>query len=353
MAKTNITQYDSTPSNNADINSINIAENCPASNINNAIRELMAHLKNMDTGSQALTALSVAGNVTASTSLKTPLIEFTDGDDALTIADGGNVTANADFTVSGAFTSQGIDDNADATAITIDSSENVTLGSGKELRFVDTNESIQSDGSKMIIKSGGTTFNLPTSDGTTGQFLKTDGSGTLSFDTVCSGASLSNGANNRVITATGSNAMTGESNFTYDGTTIDLNGSTNYTAMHFRINQALQGSITVFPGGTSYNASSDYRLKENITQITDATTRLKKLKPCRFNFRADNEKIIRDGFIAHEVSDIVPEAITGEKDAVDNDGNIIPQGIDQSKLIPLLVKTIQELEARITILENA
>ena len=131
MAKTNITQYDSTPSNNADINSINIAENCPASNINNAIRELMAHLKNMDTGSQALTALSVAGNVTASTSLKTPLIEFTDGDDALTIADGGNVTANADFTVSGAFTSQGIDDNADATAITIDSSENVTLGSGK------------------------------------------------------------------------------------------------------------------------------------------------------------------------------------------------------------------------------
>ncbi len=58
MAKTNITQYDSTPSNNADINSINIAENCPASNINNAIRELMAHLKNMDTGSQALTSPS-------------------------------------------------------------------------------------------------------------------------------------------------------------------------------------------------------------------------------------------------------------------------------------------------------
>ena len=138
----------------------------------------------------------------------------------------------------------GISDSSNATAITIDSSENVTLGSGKELRFVDTNESIQSDGSKMIIKSGGTTFNLPTSDGTTGQFLKTDGSGTLSFDTVSGGASLSNGANNRVITATGSNAMTGESNFTYDGTTIDLNGSTNYTAMHFRINQALQGSIT-------------------------------------------------------------------------------------------------------------
>ena len=64
MTKANITQYDSTPSNNADINDINIAENCPASNINNAIRELMAHLKNVDTGSQALTALSVTGDLT-------------------------------------------------------------------------------------------------------------------------------------------------------------------------------------------------------------------------------------------------------------------------------------------------
>ena len=127
MAKANITQYSSTPSSNTDINNINIDENCPASGLNNAIRELMAHLKNVDTGSQALTALSVAGSVTATTSLKTPLIEFTDGDNALTIADGGNVTANADLTVSGAFTSQGIDDNADATAITIDSSERVGI----------------------------------------------------------------------------------------------------------------------------------------------------------------------------------------------------------------------------------
>jgi len=101
MTKANITQYSSTPSSNADINDINIAENCPASGLNNAIRELMAHLKNVDTGSQALTALSVAGSVTATTSLKTPLIEFTDGDNALTIADGGNVTANANLTVSG------------------------------------------------------------------------------------------------------------------------------------------------------------------------------------------------------------------------------------------------------------
>ena len=59
-----------------------------------------------------------------------------------------------------------------------------------------------------------------------------------------------------------------------------------------------------------------------------------------------------DGFLAHEVSDIVPEAISGEKDAVDKDGNIEAQSIDQSKLVPLLVKTVQELEARLAALES-
>ena len=67
MAKANITQYSSTPSSNTDINNINIDENCPASGLNNAIRELMAHLKNVDTGSQALTALSVTGDLTVDT----------------------------------------------------------------------------------------------------------------------------------------------------------------------------------------------------------------------------------------------------------------------------------------------
>jgi hypothetical protein len=57
--------------------------------------------------------------------------------------------------------------------------------------------------------------------------------------------------------------------------------------------------------------------------------------------------------LAHEAQAVVPECVTGEKDAVDADGNIDPQGIDQSKLVPLLVKTIQELEARITALEGA
>ena len=130
------------------------------------------------------------------------------------------------------------------------------------------------------------------------------------------------------------------------------------------------GSITHSGGSTSFNTTSDYRLKENVNYNFDATTRLKKLKPCRFNFKGQKETV--DGFLAHEVT-AVPEAIVGEKDAMTEevlytDGDAIPegkkvgdvreaskidpQGIDQSKLVPLLVKTIQELEARITALES-
>jgi hypothetical protein len=134
------------------------------------------------------------------------------------------------------------------------------------------------------------------------------------------------------------------------------------------------GNITGNTSSTAYNTSSDYRLKENVVTDWDATTRLKQLKPSRFNFIADADTTV-DGFLAHEVQTIVPEAITGTKDAVevwregeelpdgvsvgdnklDDDGNTIPvmQSIDQSKLVPLLVKTIQELEARITALEGA
>jgi hypothetical protein len=112
------------------------------------------------------------------------------------------------------------------------------------------------------------------------------------------------------------------------------------------------GGISITSTSTAFNTSSDYRLKENVDYTWDATTRLKQLKPARFNFIIDETNTLVDGFLAHEVSGIVPEAITGEKDAVDGEGNPEYQGIDQSKLVPLLVKTIQELEARITALES-
>ena len=120
----------------------------------------------------------------------------------------------------------------------------------------------------------------------------------------------------------------------------------------FRRNDGTEvGNVTIGFSSTAFNTSSDYRLKENVTYTWDATTRLKQLKPARFNFKDDTSDLV-DGFLAHEVSSIVPEAINGEKDAVDSEGNPEYQSIDQSKLVPLLVKTIQELEARITALES-
>ena len=110
------------------------------------------------------------------------------------------------------------------------------------------------------------------------------------------------------------------------------------------------GSISVTTTATAYNTSSDYRLKENVVAVTDGITRLQQLKPSRFNFIADPDTTV-DGFLAHEVQDIVPEAITGEKDAVDADGNPEYQGIDQSKLVPLLTAALQEAVTKIESLE--
>ena len=110
------------------------------------------------------------------------------------------------------------------------------------------------------------------------------------------------------------------------------------------------GSIETGGTSTSYNTSSDYRLKENAVAIDDGITRLKTLKPYKFNFKNDPSTKL-DGFFAHEVT-AVPEAISGEKDAVDSDDNPIYQGIDQSKLVPLLTAALQEAVAKIEVLET-
>jgi hypothetical protein len=196
-----------------------------------------------------------------------------------------------------------------------------------------------------------------------------------------------------------------------------VNGTASgYGYVIFRYNDTIIGRIDQNgTTGVSYVTSSDYRLKTAVTYDWDATTRLKQLRPARFEWIADGDDAVPvDGFLAHEVQDIVPEAISGTKDAMrdeeyqvsaatgdiytpaieavlDEDGNEVTpavaevihstdverpeelaegqqwrettaavmgtrsvpdhQGIDQSKLVPLLVKTIQELEARITALE--
>ena len=129
-------------------------------------------------------------------------------------------------------------------------------------------------------------------------------------------------------------------------------GTGNSTQIRFYNNNGEVGAIRTNGSATVYHTSSDYRRKENAVAISDGITRLKTLKPYRFNFKADSSTIL-DGFFAHEVSPVVPEAISGTKDEVDSNGNPVYQGIDQSKLVPLLVAAVKELITKVETLEAA
>jgi hypothetical protein len=105
------------------------------------------------------------------------------------------------------------------------------------------------------------------------------------------------------------------------------------------------GTITTNGSSTAYNTTSDYRLKENVAVIDGALDRVSQLKPSRFSFKLDDKHEMVDGFIAHEVQEIAPYAVTGEKDSVDENGKPLYQQVDYGKLTPLLTAAIQELKA--------
>jgi hypothetical protein len=158
---------------------------------------------------------------------------------------------------------------------------------------------------------------------------------------------------------------------TNDAVYIQRPNNTDGNAMRFARGAFIVGSITVTASSTAFNTSSDYRLKENVVPLAGAVDRLAQIPVHRFNFIVDPDRTV-DGFLAHEVQAFVPECVTGEKDQVetvdvkDEDGNVIGteerpvyQGIDQSKLVPLLTAALQEalqkidaLETRISALET-
>ena len=101
----------------------------------------------------------------------------------------------------------------------------------------------------------------------------------------------------------------------------------------------------------TYSTSSDYRLKDNVVELTAAIPRLKQLSPKRFNF-TEAADVTVDGFLAHEAQIVVPEAVTGTHNQLDDNGNPVYQGIDQSRLVPLLTAALQEAISRIEVLET-
>ena len=125
----------------------------------------------------------------------------------------------------------------------------------------------------------------------------------------------------------------------------------NATIIGFVNGNGTIGSISTTANATAYNTSSDHRLKTNLEPISNGIARLKQLPVYRFNWLSDANGNKVDGFVAHEAQAIVPECVTGEKDAVDADGNSIYQGIDQSKIAPLLTAALKEAIAKIETLE--
>jgi hypothetical protein len=159
--------------------------------------------------------------------------------------------------------------------------------------------------------------------------------------TTSSGWAVNGTDNNGYVTAKNDNGPVGY--FRRDGT--------DGAILDFRKGNSLVGTISVTASATAYNTSSDYRLKENVVSLTGAIDRLNQLQVHRFNFIADPDKTV-DGFIAHEAQAVVPECVTGTKDEVDADGNPVYQGIDQSKLVPLLTAALQEALQKIEDLEG-
>jgi hypothetical protein len=178
---------------------------------------------------------------------------------------------------------------------------------------------------------------LSTASGTPTTYATIDGSGNLLVGTTSSVAKLHVLANAAVV----------------DPVTVSNSdsGSGSQFAIVFRRNTStVVGSIQTTNVATSYNTSSDYRLKENIAPMTGALAKVALLKPCTYKWKVDGSD--GQGFIAHELAEVEAGCVTGEKDAVDAHGNPQYQGIDTSFLVATLTAAIQELNARLTALEN-
>jgi hypothetical protein len=129
------------------------------------------------------------------------------------------------------------------------------------------------------------------------------------------------------------------------GTPFLLNTTADTNIINFYRSSTNVGTISVSTTNTAYNTSSDYRLKENIAPMTGALAKVAQLKPVTYTWKSTGKT--SQGFIAHELQAVVPDCVTGEKDAVDEEGNPVHQGIDTSFLVATLTAALQELNAKV------
>jgi len=267
-----------------------------------------------------------------------------------------------------------------AESMRIDSSGNVGIGTSSPSR------KLTISGTNVGSGSWANSVNTDTTTGSTGGFLAENGSVAAGLYAYSFGSSATVGTtSNNVFTFitnntermridTSGNLMLnttsvlglGKQSVFFDGSVqFGINIKTTYSTTNgsvfvgfYAAGGSQIGSITQATSTTvAYNTSSDYRLKENVTPLANGLTKVMALKPCNWTWKTYAD--YGEGFIAHELAEVCPNAVTGQKDAVDADGNPIYQGIDTSFLVATLTAAIQEqqalitaLTARITALEN-
>jgi hypothetical protein len=247
-------------------------------------------------------------------------------------------------------TTYGIATNG-TNALYVDGSQNVGIGTSSPTQKLDVytasanystiaarntisgfNFAIAGTGDAQLVQTGAYTLQFATSNT---ERMRIDSSGNLLVGTTTQYDA------NRLTIAVVNNGIgiTGNSG----STAYTANGSGNHNFALMRINGTAYGSISVTTSGTSYNVSSDYRLKHSVTPLTTGLATVSALNPVTYKWNADDS--YGEGFIAHELQAVIPNAVTGEKDAVNEDGSIKPQGVDYSKIVVHLVAAIQELKA--------
>jgi len=211
--------------------------------------------------------------------------------------------------------------------------------------------------SLISTSTGGATWKIMSTAGGSGY-----GQGSLAFEKDASLKMLLDSSGNVLINQT-SVAHAGKLEIGINGGAYNaiiindsLGSGTAYPQQFYRSNTVV-GSISTTASSTAYNTSSDYRLKDNVVPMTGALEKVAKLKPVTYSWKVDGSD--GEGFIAHELAEVAPQAVSGEKDAVDAEGNPKYQGVDYSKLVATLTAAIQEqqvmieeLKAKVTALES-